>query len=164
MSNSWIDDLEIDRVEKVKIGSIMTGFHQAEQLKQCAIDGLKAKLGVILAPFFDRDPRIGAICFPGYTPTFNDGDACEYDVYLYSLEYRIRLPDGSELRYRPGEGADEEEHSLIGEALAQTLINDYDTVSDIIRKLPLGLWQSHGEGLYVIDRNGHMQVEHYDHD
>lgn len=174
MSNYWIEDLAIDRVEKVKIGSMMTEFHRAEQLKQSAIDGLKAKLGVVLAPFFARDASIEAICLPGYTPGFNDGDECVYDIYTYSLQYRLLLPDGSKLNWKPLNGMDEEEYSLVEAAMAEhtgsvipsleVLTNDSEKVAGILAKFPLELWKSFGEGLYVIDRNGTVTVEFYDHE
>lgn len=32
-------------------------------------------------PIFDLDERIGAVTWQQYTPYFNDGDACTFDVY-----------------------------------------------------------------------------------
>lgn len=55
-------------------------------------DEIRKTLGEIMKIFFEANPQVASISWTQYTPYFNDGDACEFDVG----ERRFTIRDGSE--------------------------------------------------------------------
>ena len=88
---------------------------------------------------------IKTIGFPAYTPYFNDGDPCEYEVHIDSDYYRINS-----------------EYHLYDLKEYQDV--NFEPIEKFLGVLPYEFWREFEEGIITINREGSISVDYYEHD
>lgn len=76
---------------------------QAELRKQFQ-DKAQALFKNITKEFFDKNPGVNALVWTQYTPYFNDGDTCEFNVNEVTF---TNAPDPENIRWEEYEGDEE---------------------------------------------------------
>ena len=75
------------------IHDIQAEFERHKLERARLVEELKGKLPKLLAPLFDKHPKLEAVSWTQYTPYFNDGDVCEFAAHT---DYLTVLFDGQE--------------------------------------------------------------------
>jgi hypothetical protein len=119
-----------------------------EEQRKALVDKLKPNFSSLFADFFEKYPEVLNIYFTAYTPYFNDGDACTYNVHeaMYETE-----EEGDELGW---------EYTPTTERG-----KDFKVVKETLGSIPDEIIeQLFDEGKIIINRDGSVDVEEYDHD
>lgn len=138
-----------------------------KELKENFKDALKESAGIL----FQKHQKLETFSWTQYTPYFNDGDPCEFNI---NDEPHSMIYSGVDI----GEYNEEGEYVYDWRTkdlteLGKTLFTDLgeyrvlqDGVIEFInnlQKMEKTVQSILGEGLVIIDRNG-VEVEDYDHD
>lgn len=173
-------------VENVK--EALRGLTSILRIKEATYEKLWEQMAVLARLVYAVDKRIKKFSFTGYTPNFNDGDACEYgkDTRIY---VDVLLPDGEVVaigfEFDRGEEncegcgsfpciCDSYNGDLIesiksyrnrdGKSVLEELKTLIPIVKHFIMNTPDDMWQAQGEGEYWFDKDGKVQVLEIDHD
>lgn len=114
---------------------------------------------------FDQFPELESFGFVGYTPYFNDGDACEYSVRC-DLDYGLRINGkdfdntAEDAGFSYGDdGYDKLEEEWKKYQPISDLVYAMDSVpGDLLKQI----FDDHSE--VTIHRDGKIEVEEYEHD
>lgn len=61
---------------------LLEKIKEFERKKKVLIDELRENIGEYLRPVFEMHPETKCFAFTAYTPYFNDGDTCTYNVHV----------------------------------------------------------------------------------
>jgi hypothetical protein len=141
--------------------SITLLVEKHEQLRTKMIDEFKESIKTVFDEVFDMVPpalNLQSVGFRAYTPFFNDGSECEFDVYCYNSSCSIFLNN----LIQEDEDQEDAYFDMVKESGALKLFND------IVHAIPVDVWKDicNGEGSTItIHKGGKMTIESYeDHD
>lgn len=153
------------------LDKIKAEFDAFDEKKKELVEGLQKNFPALFQPIFDKTDKIDSISWRQYTPYFNDGEPCEFNVYIDYLdingegEDEIDTIDWRIKYYLAGE----EKYANLLEENPELDIDLYTNIEEFkesLGKIPdefyLKLFGDHVK--VTIYKNGSIEVEEYQHD
>lgn len=132
----------------------MSKITELKKQINAARDEARKTFASAFGEIFDKYPKVKTIGWPQYTPYFNDGDVCEFYSHHEYCQYinGISIDDSEDLIDELG--FVQEDFDFISNKVCD-IVGEFD--SDDLKYM-------FGEGLVVVNRNGTVEVEDYDHE
>lgn len=152
--------------------SVEDVISEYEELMNKTRETLKEKMNVLFKAFFDTHPEVKTIYWSQYTPYFNDGDECVFnvnDVYYSTLDWEdIDSPWGEDdgVLSKYGEWNSEKRCHEPNTSISQSLVNDMDQFSKILMSeaneaVMLAMFDNH---VWVRAHRNGFEIDEYSHD
>jgi hypothetical protein len=142
-----------------------------EEKKKAFVEELRKEFPTMFKEVFDKSEKIQSFGWVQYTPFFNDGDTCEFDVHCDEpyingdIVYDCDWYDWRVKYYLKG---DKDYVNLLidNPNLDVELHKIIDEFKDVINSIPEDFLQElfGDHALVIIHRDGNVEVEEYDHD
>lgn len=151
-----------------KIKAELTAF---EEKKKLFVEELRKEFPTMFKDLFDKSEKIESFRWRQYTPYFNDGDACEFNVYADDPDINGSYIDDHEWydwRIKYYLKGDKEYSELLKEnpnldIEAYNVVNEFINVIYLIPKeILMDLFGDHVK--VTIHKNGNIEVDSYEHD
>lgn len=113
---------------------------------------LSEKYVYLFEEVFQKYPELKSFSFPAYTPYFNDGDECVFNVYNVDIINGIDIYDYDELT-----------NGLFSEGAMKNAIEEIDAIN---YKLDSSIFQAAfgDHSLITVRRNMTVDIDDYEHD
>jgi len=113
---------------------------------------LSEKYVYLFEEVFQKYPELKSFSFPAYTPYFNDGDQCVFNVYNVDIINGIDIYDYDELT-----------NGLFSEGAMKNAIEEIDAIN---YKLDSSIFQAAfgDHSLITVHRNMTVDIDYYEHD
>lgn len=121
-----------------------------------------------LKEFMDAHPEVAKLRFQTYTPSFNDGDPCEFTigepmVLLASQGDAADADDGDDDSDEDDDEAFIESWDISKTPGMESLAADLESLNDLLQNAEDAVEQVFGDGSQVtIDRDGEAEISSYD--
>jgi hypothetical protein len=142
-----------------------------EEKKKAFVEELRKEFPTMFKEVFDKSEKIQSFGWVQYTPFFNDGDTCEFNVYCddpYVNGDSVYDCDWYDWRVKYYLKGDKDYVNLLidNPNLDTELHKIIDEFKDVINSIPedflKDLFGDHAQ--VTIHRDGNVEVEYYDHD
>lgn len=156
----------MNTLEKIK-----SEFAAFEEKKKSFVEELRKEFPTIFKELFDKSEKIESFGWKQYTPYFNDGDVCYFNVYCddpYINGEYIDECDWYDWRIRYYLRGDEKYANLLTEKpnLDVETYKLIDEFKDVINSIPEEILKDlFGDHVSItIYKDGRVNVEQYEHD
>lgn len=115
----------------------------------------KSAFTEFLKEYFEANPTIGTVAWTQYTPSFNDGDACVFEVH--GVYFSPKCLTEFEVAALPAYVDDSEDFVYVGGREAGGIENELGKHEDLLKV-------AFGDGVRVVATKDALYVDEIDHD
>lgn len=167
---------------KEAMNKVTEAQKELKKIKKQASTEAKSVLKQAFKEYFKQVPFVKAICWTQYTPYWNDGDTCEFDVYdtFFSTEeqegvfydeedyifqpyhsYKEEIKSMKELSKKYPDTESYKQLPILSEQEWNVSKDLFDMIGSIDKEI---MEEMFGDHVYVLVTKAGIEVEEYEHD